>query len=87
MAVHEQRELKVVRLRGAGMRDKDKLSVGVRGVLFFGSFFCTSKRNEQKNQETNKKIENSKGQTSQLRPSEKFVTLFLKKIISINQLH
>jgi hypothetical protein len=51
-AVHEQRELKVVRLRGVSMREKDKLSVSVRGVLFFGSFFCTSKRNEQKQKKT-----------------------------------
>jgi hypothetical protein len=28
----------------------NKISVGARGVLFFGSFFCTSKRNEQKKQ-------------------------------------
>ncbi|MFI5218879.1 MAG: hypothetical protein ACHQNT_05265 [Bacteroidia bacterium] len=27
---------------------KEKITVGFRGVLFFGSFFCTSKRNEQK---------------------------------------
>jgi hypothetical protein len=26
---------------------KEKITVGFRGVLFFGSFFCTSKRNEQ----------------------------------------
>jgi hypothetical protein len=29
---------------------KEKIAVGFRGVLFFGSFFCTSKRNEQEKQ-------------------------------------
>jgi hypothetical protein len=41
--VHEQRELKVVRLRRAGWCDKDKLSVGVRGALSFVTFLCASK--------------------------------------------
>jgi hypothetical protein len=42
------------RHRGVSMSEKDKLSVGVCGVLFLpvpifigSSFFCTSKRNEQ----------------------------------------